>query len=99
MHNYVVALQVTFSEAHSNHIVVFAGTSVETSTDEGAVLEPHQVAVDCQELKRLHCLMGAMLGGSAPAASGAPTEAVPYTLPTVGRDELCAIRSSKQHTE
>ena len=57
------------------------------STEEGAVLEPHQVAVDCQELKRLHCLMGTMLGGSAPAAAGAPSEAVPYALPTVGRDE------------
>ena len=42
----------------------FAGTSVGMSTDEGAVLEPHQVAVDHQELKRLHRLMGAMLGGS-----------------------------------
>ena len=56
------------------------------STDEGAVLEPHQVAVDCQELKRLHHLMGAMLGRSA-AAAGAPTETVPYTLPMVGRDD------------
>ena len=51
------------------------------------MLEPQQVAVDHQELKRLHCLMGAMLGGSAPAAAGASTETVPYTLPTVGRDD------------
>ena len=65
----------------------FVGTSVGMSTEEGAVLEPHQVAVDCQELKRLHCLIGAMLGGSTPAAAGAPSEAVPYALPTVGRDE------------
>ena len=65
----------------------FVGTSVGTSTEEGAVLEPHQVAVDHQELRRLHHLMGAMLGGSAPAAAGAPSEAIPYTLPTVGRDE------------
>ena len=57
------------------------------STEEGVVLEPYHVAVDCQELRRLHHLMGAMLGGSAPAAAGAPSEAVPYTLPTVGRDE------------
>ena len=57
------------------------------STEEGAVLEPHQVAVDHQELRRLHHLMGAMLGGSAPAAAGTPSEAVPYTLPTVGREE------------
>ena len=57
------------------------------STDEGAVLEPHQVAVDHQELRRLHHLMGAMLGGSAPAAAGTPTKTVSYTLPTVGRDD------------
>ena len=57
------------------------------STEEGVVLEPHQVAVDHQELRRLHCLMGTMLGGSAPAAAGAPSEAIPYALPTVGRDE------------
>ena len=56
-----------------------------TSTKEGVVLEPHQMAVDHQELRRLHCLMGAMLGGSAPAAAGTSSEAVPYTLPTVGR--------------
>ena len=49
-----------------------------TITEEGVVLEPHQVAVDCQELRRLHCLMGAMLGGSDPAAAGAPSEAVPW---------------------
>ena len=68
--NYVVALPVAFSKAHLNHIVISAEHQWGTSTDEGAVLEPHQVAVDCQELKRLHCLMGAMLGGSAPAAAG-----------------------------
>ena len=52
------------------------------------MLEPHQVAVNCQELRRLHHLTGAMLGGSAPAAAaGAPSEAVPYALPTVGREE------------
>ena len=70
----MVTLPVTLSEACSNHIVIFAGTSVGMSTDEVAVLEPHQVAVDHQELKRLHHLTGAMLGGSAPDAAGAPTE-------------------------
>ena len=70
----MVTLPVAFSEAHSNHIVISAGISVGMSTDEGAVLEPHQVAVDHQELKRLHHLTGAMLGGSGPAATGAPTE-------------------------
>ena len=71
------------------------------STEEGAVLEPHQVAVDHQELKRLHHLMGAMLGGSAPAAAGAPSEAVSYALPTVAgmrRSAPFATRFSKQHT-
>ena len=58
-----------------------------TNTDKGAVLEPHQVAVDCQELRRLHCLTGVMLGGTVPAAVGAPTESMPYSLPAVGRDE------------
>ena len=57
-----------------------------TNTDEGAILEPHQMAVDCQDLRRLHCLTGAMLGGTAPAAVGAPTESMPYSLPPVGRD-------------
>ena len=74
MCNYVVALFIAFSKACSNHIVVFAGASVGMSTDEGAMLECHQVTVDCQELKRLHHLTGAMLGGSAPAAASAPTE-------------------------
>ena len=66
---------------------IFVGTSVGMSTDEGAVLEPHQVAVDHQELKRLHHLKGAMLGGSALPTAGTPSEAMPYTLPTVGRDD------------
>ena len=57
------------------------------NTDEGAVLEPHQMAVDHKELRRLHHLTGAMLGGTAPAAVGAPTESMPYSLPAVGRDD------------
>ena len=62
------------------------------STEAGVVLEPHQIAVDCQELKRLHWLMGALLGTSTPAAVGVPTESVPYSLPAVDRgSKKCPI--------
>ena len=66
--------------------------SVGMSTEVGVVLEPHQIAVDCQELKRLHQLMGALLGASMPAAAGVPTESVPYSLPAVDREsKKCPI--------
>ena len=58
------------------------------STEGGEVLEPHQVAVDKQELWCLHHLTGALLGGTAPAANGVTAESVPYTLPTVGCQEV-----------
>ena len=65
----------------------FAATSVAMSTDIGAVLGPHQVTVDVQELKRLHQLTGAMMGGTVPSSRAATVESVPYTLPEVSRDE------------
>ena len=85
--NYVVTSSVAFFGHNLIVPLLFAGTPVGMNTDEGAILEPHQVAVDCQELRRLHCLTGAMLGGTAPAAVGVPTESMPYSLPAVGRDE------------
>ena len=57
-----------------------------TSTEVGAVLGPHQVAVDKQELRRLHHLTGVMMGGTAPS-SGVLAESVPYSLPEVSREE------------
>ena len=84
--NFVVTLSVAFFRHNLIVPLLFAGTPVGTNTDEGAILEPHQMAVDCQDLRRLHCLTEAMLGGTAPAAVGAPTESMPYTLPAVGRD-------------
>ena len=66
--------------------------SIGTSTKVGVVLEPHQIAVDCQELKRLHRLMGALLGTSTPAAAEVPTESVPYSLPAIDREsKKCPI--------
>ena len=63
--------------------------TVGTTTEGDGMLQPHQVAVDKQELRRLHRLTGAMLGGVAPAGGSAVvTEAVPYAVPDVGREEL-----------
>ena len=42
------------------------------------------MAVDCQDLRRLHRLTGAVLGGTTSAAVGAPTESMPYSLPCCG---------------
>ena len=66
--------------------------SVGTSTEAGTVLEPHQVAVDNQMLRRLHQLTGALIGGTAPPPGMFPAESLPYTLPTVDRgDNKCPV--------
>ena len=85
--NYVVTSSVAFFRHNIIVPLLLAGTPVGMNTDEGVVLKPHQMVVDCQELRRLHHLTGAMLGGTAPAAVGAPTESMPYSLPAVGRDD------------
>ena len=63
--------------------------TVGTTTEGDGMLQPHQVAVDKQELRHLHRLTGAMLGGVAPAGvSAVVTKAVPYAIPDVGWEEL-----------
>ena len=42
----------------------FSAAMVGTSTEGEGVLQPHQMAVDKQELRQLLHLTGAMLGGS-----------------------------------
>ena len=66
----------------------FTGTSVGNSTEGGEVLEPHQVAVDKQELQHLHHLTGALLGGTTPTTAGVAAESVLYTLPTMGHQKV-----------
>ena len=51
------------------------------------MLWPHQVMVDVHELRGLHQLTGAMMGGTVPSSRKAAVESVPYTLPEVSRDE------------
>ena len=85
--NYVVASPIAFFRHNLIVPLPVVGTPVGTNTDEGALLEPHQMAVDHQDLRRLHHLTGAMLGGTAPAAAGTPTESMPYSLPAVSRDD------------
>ena len=63
-----------------------------TSTEGEGVLQPHQVAIDKQELQQLHHLTGAMLGGVVPAGSLVVAAAVPYTVPDVGHeDQKCPV--------
>ena len=54
--NVILLLTVRSPVPVLNNIVLFSvtATSVGTSTEGGLVLKPHQVAVDMQELKRLH---------------------------------------------
>ena len=73
-------------------VLSFAATLVGTSTEAGAILEPHQVAVDKQELRRLHWLTGPLIGNTAPPAGVAPAESVPYSLPTVtSKKKKCLV--------
>ena len=67
-------------------ILSFAAMSVGMSTEVGAVLGPHQVAIDKQELRRLYHLTGTMIGGTTPSGVVA-VESVPYPLPEVSREE------------
>ena len=66
----------------------FSAVMVGTSTEGEVVLQPHQMAVDKQELRWLHHLTGAMLGGVVPAGGPVVAETVPYTVPDVGWEEL-----------
>ena len=61
--NYVVASPVTFFRYNLVVLLPVVGTPMGMNTDEGAILEPHQMAVDRQDLRRLHHLTVAMLGG------------------------------------
>ena len=77
-----------------DNIILFsvAATSVGTSMDSGLVLKLHQVVVDLQELRRLHQLTGALMGGTTPASTETAIKTVPYALPLVSRDETrCPI--------
>ena len=66
----------------------FSAVMVGTSTEGEGVLQPHQMAVDKQELQQLHCLTGAMLGGVVPAGGPVVAETVPYAVLDVGWEEL-----------
>ena len=48
------------------------------------VLQPHQMAVDKQELRQLHHLTGAMLGEVVPVDGPVVAESVPYAVLDVG---------------
>ena len=85
--NYVVTSPIAFFRHNLVVPLPDVGTPMGMNTDEGAILEPHQMAVDHQDLRGLHHLTGAMLGGTAPAAAGTPTESMPYSLPAVSRDD------------
>ena len=71
-----VLMSITFS--------YFSAAMVGTSTEGEGVLQSHQMAVDKQELRRLHHLTGAMLGGVVPAGGPVVAETVPYAVPDVG---------------
>ena len=67
-------------------------TSVGMLMEGGLVLELHQVVVDLQELKRLHRLTGALMDGTTPAPTTTAMQSIPYTLPSVSREETrCPI--------